>query len=259
MNASAQDSSKKDDKTSRLRQLAPNSVIGDLAQARSGHTATRLDATRVLITGGDAGGTAEIFDAATGTSAATGSLSVARSGHTATRLDDGRVLILGGTSSGAATSSTEIYNAATGTFSAGASMNAARSGQTATVLADGRILIAGGDTIGSAEIYDATANTFTSISTMTVSRSGHSAALMNDGRALLVGGSDVMAKNYTRQRFLIRLIRLFPRPEIRWRTRVHTPSCAFCPTAKCKSSAAMMICQWKFMTQALTPSGRTRI
>ena len=190
MNASAQDSSKKDDKTSRLRQLAPNSVIGDLAQARSGHTATRLDATRVLITGGDAGGTAEIFDAATGTSAATGSLSVARSGHTATRLDDGRVLILGGTSSGAATSSTEIYNAATGTFSAGASMNAARSGQTATVLADGRILIAGGDTIGSAEIYDATANTFTSISTMTVSRSGHSAALMNDGRALLVGGSD---------------------------------------------------------------------
>ncbi len=187
---SVQDGSQKDTKSSRLHQLAPDSLVSELTSARSGHTATRLDDTKVLITGGDAGGTAEIFDAATGTSAATGSLNAARSGHTATKLADGRVLITGGTSHGAAVASTEIFDASTGTFSAGATMNAARSGHTATVLADGKILIAGGDLVGSAEIYDLAANTFTSVSTMTTSRAGHSAALLKDGRVLFVGGND---------------------------------------------------------------------
>ncbi len=189
-NASVQDDSKKDDKSSRLLQLAPDSLVSELATARSGHTATRLDGEKVLITGGDANGTAEIFDAATGTSSATGNLNAARSGHTATKLADGRVLVTGGTSSGAAVASTEIYNTSTGTFSTGATMNAARSGHTATVLANGKILIAGGDLVGSAEIYDPAADTFTAVSTMTISRAGHSAALMKDNRVLLVGGSD---------------------------------------------------------------------
>jgi hypothetical protein len=80
--------------------------LADLATARSGHTATLLADGRVLITGGDASSSVEIYDPSTESFAVTGNMSSARSGHTATRLSDGRVLVFGGTvgSSAVATS-----------------------------------------------------------------------------------------------------------------------------------------------------------
>jgi hypothetical protein len=53
---------------------------------------------RVLVTGGDRLGTAELYDPATGRFSLTGSMAVPRYGHTATLLGDGTVLIAGGAS-----------------------------------------------------------------------------------------------------------------------------------------------------------------
>jgi hypothetical protein len=83
--------------------------VGNLNEARSGHTATLVPGGRVLIAGG-AGfvdpqlGTyydntlksAELYDPATATWTYTSSLNVARVSHTATLLDDGSVLVVGG-------------------------------------------------------------------------------------------------------------------------------------------------------------------
>ncbi|HEX7175531.1 MAG TPA: kelch repeat-containing protein, partial [Pyrinomonadaceae bacterium] len=167
---------------------AMNSSAG---AARQGHTATLLGGGQVLVVGGDAGGTAEVFDAATGTHAVTGGLSLARFDHTATKLADGRVIVIGGRSGGTAEATTEIYNTTTGSFEAGPSMSVARAGHSATLLSDGKILVAGGDAAGSAEVYDPAANSFSAGgAAMGVARSGHSAALMNDGRVIVVGGRD---------------------------------------------------------------------
>src|SRR4051812_12002219 len=58
---------------------APASMpLADLAIARSGHTATLLTDGRVLVAGGDASGSAEIYDAATQSFAATGYMTAAR-------------------------------------------------------------------------------------------------------------------------------------------------------------------------------------
>ena len=169
-------------------QLTP--LTGDLAIGRSGHTATRLSDGRVLVAGGDANGTAEIYDPATDSFSATGSLGAARSGHTASLLNDGRVLIIGGTVAGSAVATTEIFDPSTGTFSPSPSTNAARSGQTATTLGDGRVVVIAGDASGSIEIYDPLANSFSTAAVNVASpRSGHAAALLQNGNILVVGGT----------------------------------------------------------------------
>jgi hypothetical protein len=101
--------------------------VGNLNEARSGHTATLVPGGRVLIAGGagfvdpqlgtyydNALKSAELYDPATATWTYTGSLNVARVRHTATLLDDGSVLVVGGiggdTSSGyALLRSAELY------------------------------------------------------------------------------------------------------------------------------------------------------
>ena len=67
-----------------------------MSVARAGHSATLFANGRVLIAGGDAAGSAEIFDLAAGTSTATGNMGVARSMHSAALLQDGRVFVVGG-------------------------------------------------------------------------------------------------------------------------------------------------------------------
>ncbi|HEV8618578.1 MAG TPA: kelch repeat-containing protein, partial [Candidatus Udaeobacter sp.] len=67
--------------------------------ARAGHTATLLNSSKVLITGGDGAGTAEIFDPVTETFSPTlWAMTQPRSGHTATLFTDDSVLLAGGNS-----------------------------------------------------------------------------------------------------------------------------------------------------------------
>jgi len=86
---------------------------GNMAMARTFHTATGLNDGTVLLAGGDPndilnlGGlsygwvpaslaSAELFDPASGTFSETGGLVTARENHTATLLQDGSVLVTGG-------------------------------------------------------------------------------------------------------------------------------------------------------------------
>src|SRR5205814_1222688 len=74
-------------------------VASAMTAARTKHTAALLNTGSVLIAGGDAEGTAEIFDPTTQTFSPTlWNMSVARSGHTATLFTDDSVLLAGGNS-----------------------------------------------------------------------------------------------------------------------------------------------------------------
>src|SRR6266536_93044 len=64
-------------------------VTHSLNTARAGHTATLLQNGMVLVAGGSAFASAELYDPASGTWTATGSLNTARDSHTATLLQDG--------------------------------------------------------------------------------------------------------------------------------------------------------------------------
>jgi len=130
-----------------------------LNTSRYQHSATLLNNGKVLIAGGvnclTAGSctylsSAELYDPATGNSAATGSLGTARSAP-AVFLANGKVFIAGGStcnSNGncASLSSAEIYDPASGTFASAGNMAVARDGHTMTLLPDGTVLIAGGET-----------------------------------------------------------------------------------------------------------------
>jgi hypothetical protein len=132
--------------------LTGTGILGT-PQYISGQTATLLDDSRVLLTGGhheDIGRfkTAELYDPATGRFAATGGMAFVRDGHTATRLPDGTVLVTGGESvSGCDVLSlwhAEIYDPAKGGFAPAGRMNVRREFHTATRLEDGRVLVTGG-------------------------------------------------------------------------------------------------------------------
>jgi hypothetical protein len=76
------------------------STTGALVTPRVNHVATLLPSGKVLISGGQAAGTAtatvELYDPASGTFSATGSLATPRQGPTATLLASGKVLVAGG-------------------------------------------------------------------------------------------------------------------------------------------------------------------
>jgi N-acetylneuraminic acid mutarotase len=155
---------------------------GSLATARDFHTSTLLPNGQVLVAGGENhsnnGGSsvvlasAEVYDPASGTWAATGSLATPRAIHTATLLPDDKVLIAGGhnnSSSSRTLGSAELFDPSSGTWMTTGSLGTARYNHTATLLGDGTVLIAAGGNAGnslaSAELYGKPVPTLLNIST----------------------------------------------------------------------------------------------
>ena len=130
-----------------IKTKAPGGTFAPLRQSVFAvlWAATVLGNGRVLFAGRgapewDSGVSAELYDPATGTWAATGDMVTPRLCYSASLLPDGRVLVTGGTDNeygGAVLSSAELYEPATGTWRATAPMASARRNHTATVLANG--------------------------------------------------------------------------------------------------------------------------
>jgi len=181
---------------SRLAVPSGWSVTGSMTQTRTWATATLLPDGRVLVAGGNDGGSsvasAELYDPSTGSWAATGSMGVPRQDHTATLLPDGRVLVAGGTDAGTDGGTTlpsaELFDPTTRSWAATGSMGEARADHTATLLPDGRVLVAGGFGVTTAELYDPRSGAFAPAGAMAHDRAYHTATLLPDGSVLVIGG-----------------------------------------------------------------------
>lgn len=158
-------------------------LTGDMTMARAEHTATLLLDGRVLITGGDAAGSAELYNPVTGTFSATGKMLVSRAKDAATLLPDGKVLIIGpDTSSGA-----ELFDPTAGAFVSTGGMLVQQTIETATLLASGKVLVAGS---ADAELYDPVTGSFTEAGAYAFPYHGlvSTATLLSDGRVLFIAG-----------------------------------------------------------------------
>jgi hypothetical protein len=174
--------------------------IGDMNEARIGHTATLLPDGKVLIAGGwgisQHHESAELYDPQTGQFSYTASMAAPRAGMTATLLDDGRVLIAGGDSArNHYQLAAEIYEAELGRFVPTGSLASGRAAHTATLLSDGNVLLIGGNSteyqvLRSAEIYDVGRGEFLPTGKMQAVRHKHAAVRLQDGNVLVVGGSN---------------------------------------------------------------------
>jgi hypothetical protein len=174
--------------------------VGELNEARSGHTATLLPDGQVLIAGGwgEKGrtATAELYDPQTGQFSYTASLAAPRAGMTATMLQDGLVLFAGGDSARITPQlAAEIYDPTTHTFVLAGSLQHGRSAHTAALLQDGSVLLVGGRTsdntvLASAEIFDPANWNFTLTGSLNGARHKHAAVRLQDGNVLVLGGSN---------------------------------------------------------------------
>ena len=172
----------------------------DLSNGRFALSGTALPTGRVLLAGGDLGGTADLFDphadVMTGSIALAGGMRVM---HTATLLPDGRVLLTGGTRvrftpgpSAESLATTAIFDPKTRTFTTGPEMAVPRTSHAAVCLLDGRVLVIGGVGRSDTEIIDVRggASTATSGPVLASVRDDHTATRLADGRVLVLGGQD---------------------------------------------------------------------
>ena len=157
----------------------PASVNSQLSAPRDGLGIAGLPGGKALVVGGfNAGGpvgTADIFDAATGTfTALPVQLQTRRADAAVAPLPGGRVLIAGGSTNGGTVLRTaEVFDSSTGTFttlpaSGNTQLSTARAAAAAAALPDGRVLIVGGTNDGTtilptAELFDPASNTFTAL------------------------------------------------------------------------------------------------
>jgi PKD repeat protein len=144
--------------------VAQEPPAGGNTSERLGQTTTELADGRVLVAGGDMGGSAEIFDPSTQISTPLdGRMTAARSYHSAIRLGDGNVLMVGGYASpgGAVEGSSELFEVQSLQFvKVPGPARAARLQPAMTLLPDGRVRIVGGDAANSSELYDPATQSF---------------------------------------------------------------------------------------------------
>jgi hypothetical protein len=165
-----------------------------MVKPRALHTATLLSGgASVLVAGGIADGSAELYDVATGAFSLLAS--VAPEGvnaHAATLLADGRVLLTGGLKSDGISSTAVLFDPTTQAFSY--ATTDARAAHTATLLPSGELLVAGGSLAGqsaatpTASLFDPETRAFTPVAPMATQRLGHTATLTGDGRVVISGG-----------------------------------------------------------------------
>ncbi|TMD25994.1 MAG: hypothetical protein E6I94_11060 [Chloroflexi bacterium] len=157
---------------------------GNMAVARSSHSATLLPDGKVLVAGGTtsvlsgppyyrATREAELYDPVTGTWTATGSMKLGRWAPTAALLPGGNVLVVGGVDGGPVTQvqeptpgsstdnpdlrSAELYDPQSGTWTSVAPFAGAGACRIATALLNGEVLVVCAETSGlrtSAVLYD---------------------------------------------------------------------------------------------------------
>ena len=152
-----------------------------MSAARARHTATLLNNGRVLIAGGEATGTAEIFDPATELFSPTlWAMTTPRAGHTATLFSDDSVLLAGGN-----TDSMELFTPSDQKFTLeAATMSASRTGHWALELSDTRLLFFEGDTGNTIDEFNPATGTLTVRDTLDAPAS--SATLLANGKILVV-------------------------------------------------------------------------
>ena len=187
------------------------SPAGSLTEARTQHTATKLQSGKILVVGGQAdvaGGTilasTEIFDPATSSFTPGPSLGVERSGHVAvayTHQGQEYVLIAGGSSTSGSLNSAEVYDVTAGIFfPVAAPMIQDRVGAQAVRLSSGQIVIQGGitnlvpgqtfsTTPAGVEAFDPASQTFAAMPTLGVDRFGSALAMNELGEPLVAGGN----------------------------------------------------------------------
>lgn len=173
---------------------------GNMAVARTGHSATLLPNGKVLIAGGTNPMTpvsdwvrAELYDSVSGTFTRTGDMTAPRTGAPATLLPNGRVLIAGCDLIRGPSLTAELYDPETGSFAATGSMLNRRCGHTATLLSNGKVLIVGGwyplnahsaPTFQPAELYDPSTGTFTPTADL-MEAQADTATLLANGKVLV--------------------------------------------------------------------------
>jgi N-acetylneuraminic acid mutarotase len=177
---------------------------GNMGTDRYNHTATRLLDGKVLVVGGNAydtspGGSAELYDPASGTWTNTSSLEDPRVNHTATLLPNGKVLVAGGvnvTAYGPFGVDPRLYNPTNGTWSYPGGAGGHYYGHTATLLPGGKVLIVGGNldlgagfhVTRTAMLYDSATNSSVYTGNLGTARAFHTATLLPNGKVLVAGG-----------------------------------------------------------------------
>ena len=173
--------------------------VADLKIPRQNHTATLLNDSRILITGGYSGDVlseCEIFDPSTGVVTAVASLNLARHDHSATLLGDGKVLVLGGRNGGSGSdyfNQSEVYDPVANTWTVIDQMHEGRISASVVRFSDNSILVAGGrnspNSIASgAEMLMPSSMTWSDISPILLPCNWQAGIRLPDDRYMITGG-----------------------------------------------------------------------